>query len=445
MIMLMNNDIKVVRKQPKVIMPPERTKTLQLPSFESIEPENPRVNEISNSFNYQTLGASPNPAQNNPTFITPEYKQNQVTTLNHENPVKHRFLHFKWIRSKRFTIVSSVIIFILVAAGVATAYLAQPRGRGGGTFVSVQDKNHIPNKIPKVTTVPSNLSGRQVDAAVNSRPVTGVMIENSLDARPQSGIDQADIVFEAIAEGGITRFLALFQDNAPNYIGPVRSARPYYVQWCMSFDCALAHAGGSPEALQNIISWGTKDLNHNSSAFWRIDSRFAPHNLYSSMEKLNAYENSKGYGAAVFTPLTRKSDTASSAPNAVSVDINISSSRYNSHYDYDASTNSYRRSQGGAPHNVVNVDGAEAQINPKVVVVMIMQYGIAADKHSQYSTIGGGEAFVFQDGTMSKGQWHKADVKESLNLTDETGKKLALNVGQTWFVVVDKPEKIIYK
>ncbi|MCP5939883.1 DUF3048 domain-containing protein, partial [Klebsiella pneumoniae] len=87
--------------------------------------------------------------------------------------------------------------------------------------------------VPKPTTVANTLTGLQVAPDVNQRPVTGVMIENSTDARPQSGLDQAGVVFEAIAEGGITRFLALFQDTQPDYVGPVRSSRPYYVQWAL--------------------------------------------------------------------------------------------------------------------------------------------------------------------------------------------------------------------
>src|SRR5581483_6348891 len=111
------------------------------------------------------------------------------------------------------------------------------------------------------TTVASTLTGLPVDPSVNKRQVTAVMIENSLDARPQSGLDQAGIVFEALAEGGVTRFMALFQDTQPDYIGPVRSARPYYIQWLLGYDAAYAHVGGSPDALNDITAWHVKDLN----------------------------------------------------------------------------------------------------------------------------------------------------------------------------------------
>lgn len=360
------------------------------------------------------------------------------------NPVsadhaKPKFLAFHWSLSKRATILCAAIAVLLIGGATTAAYLAQPRGQGS------KSKSTATYTPPKVTTVASNLSGLQVDTSINQRPVIGVMIENSTDARPQSGLDQASIVFEAIAEGGITRFHALFQDNTPDYIGPVRSARPYYVQWCMSFDCALVHAGGSPEALQNIRSWGTKDIDDNTTTNWRVDSRYAPHNLYTSMPKILEYAGSRGYGAATYTTLARKKDAPSKTPNAASVDINISSALFNSHYDYDAASNSYKRNQAGAAHMVTDKAGAEKQLQPKTVVAMVMSYGVASDKHSQYGTIGSGEAYVFQDGVMTKGTWRKDDIKSALTLTNEADQPLTLNAGQTWFVALSGSDRLTYR
>ena len=355
--------------------------------------------------------------------------------------------------------VSALVAVLLVGGAAGLAYAHRPKDQGGTSYTKAKF-------VPKETRVPSTLSGLLVDPSVNQRPVTGVMIENSEDARPQSGLSDASVVFEAIAEGGITRFLALFQDTQPDYIGPVRSARPYYVQWCMGFDCALAHAGGSPEALQNIKDWGTKDLNDTPGIFWRITGRYAPHNLYSSIAKLNELENSKGYGAPTFTGLSRKKDAPFKTPAAppsptvatktpppaadprtpaASLDLAISSPAFNSHLDYDPSTNTYKRSQAGAPHLVTNAAGAQTPITPKVVVALIMQYGIASDKHSQYGVIGTGQAFIFQDGTVTEATWNKADTTAPLRLTDAAGKDIPLNAGQTWFTALSAPNLITYR
>lgn len=354
----------------------------------------------------------------------------------------HGFMSWRWTLGKKWTVVIVAAAILLLGAGGAFAYLNQPKNTGG-IYKSTRGKY-----TPPITTVASNLTGLQVDPSVNQRPVTGIMIENSTDARPQSGLDQAGVVFEAIAEGGITRFLALFQDTTPSYIGPVRSVRPYYLQWCMGFDCAIAHVGGSPEALQDINSWGVKNLDqfYNAAAYHRISSRYAPHNMYTSMAKLNELEASKGFGAVSFTPFPRKKDAPSSAPNATSIDFDISGPDYNDHYDYDAKTNSYARSEGGKPHMVVDEAGHETQIKPKVVVALIMQYGLEADNHhSQYNVVGSGQAYVFQDGTVTAANWSKSDPKAQVTLTDANGQPLALNAGQTWFTALSSASLVRYQ
>jgi hypothetical protein len=104
------------------------------------------------------------------------------------------------------------------------------------------------------------------------------MIENSPDARPQSGLQDAGVVVEAIAEGGITRFLTLFQESQPQYIGPVRSLRPYYIDFAAPFQAGIAHVGGSPEALSRVRNGSYRDLDQffNSAYFSRISARPAP-------------------------------------------------------------------------------------------------------------------------------------------------------------------------
>ena len=101
------------------------------------------------------------------------------------------------------------------------------------------------------------------------------MVENSLAARPQSGLSQAGVVFEALAEGGVTRFMALYQDTTPTNVGPIRSARPYFIEWAMGFDAAYAHVGGSPVALSDIKAWNVQDLNqfYYGGYYHRISSR----------------------------------------------------------------------------------------------------------------------------------------------------------------------------
>ncbi len=289
----------------------------------------------------------------------------------------------------------------------------------------------------KPTTVPSTLTGRPVSPDVNERQVTAVMIENSPDARPQSGLIDAGVVFEAVAEGGVTRFVALFQDTAPDYVGPIRSARSYYIDWMRGFDAAYAHVGGSPEALAIIKGDSSiKDLDQfsNSGSYDRVTSRYAPHNVYTSIGRLNGLEASKGYTKSTFTGFVRKKDAPSPAPNQNKIDINMSGFLYNPHWDYDKTTNTYIRSEGGKPHT----DEKTGQpIRANVIVALETQKGIMADGyHSTYTTIGSGKVMVFQDGAMVGGTWSKKDAKSQIVFTGDDGKPLALNTGITWITAV---------
>ena len=345
----------------------------------------------------------------------------------------------EWLKglSGKQKLLMTLAAIVLVSGSVIGAY-----------FLFFSESSPIPviikkeeKKEPEPTTVASNLTGLQVEPVVNERPVTAVMIENSLDARPQSGLNQAGVVFEAIAEGGITRFVALFQDTAPDYVGPVRSARPYYIQWLLGFDGAYAHAGGSPEALSLINQWHVKDLNHHSSYFWRVNNRTAPHNLYTSIPKLWEYEAQKGFGKANFTPLARRAkEQPSAAPTARIVDLNISSANFNVHYDYDATTNSYKRSEGGAPHLD---EKSTAQISPKVVVALIMPQGKNGVYYT-YQTIGAGQVFIFQDGNVTTGTWKKDSNSANFVFTDAAGAELKLNPGQTWFTALGEASRVTY-
>lgn len=364
---------------------------------------------------------------------------NVVIGGNHLRPPKQKKSFKEWLRSltKKQKIIIGIVIGVLIIGGGIGAFMLLK----GDKPVAQKQQQKKEDTPPAPTTVASNLTGLQVDPTVNDRAVTGVMIENSLDARPQSGLNQAGVVFEAIAEGGITRFLALFQDTQPDYIGPVRSVRPYYVQWGMGFDAAIAHVGGSADGLALVRSAKDLDQFAGGSYFWRVNTRTAPHNMYTSMAKLNEYEVKKGYGKANYTPLPRRAaETPSPTPNAKTIDLNISSANYNVHYDYDATTNSYKRSEGGKAHTD---EKSGSQLAPKVVVALVMPQG-SSGKYTTYSTIGSGQMFVFQDGLMAQGTWRKDSNSSNFTFVNADGSVLALNPGQTWITAVGGTDRVKY-
>jgi len=344
-----------------------------------------------------------------------------------------------WKRlSKKQWIIIGVVLALLLSGGGYAWWKISHKSKPAATKQPTKQAALQPT--PQPTTVASNLTGVQVDPAINQRPITAIMIENSPDARPQSGIIYAGVVFEAIAEGGITRFLTLFQDSEPDYIGPVRSVRPYYIQWLSGFNASVAHVGGSADALNKLKQWGIKDLDQsfNPGAFWRISSRFAPHNVYTSIAKLRELQVQKGFMQSTYTGFPRKTDAPSVTPTARSIDFNISGALYNPHFDYDRATNSYKRSEGGKPH----VDEkTNIQITPKVVVGLVLQQGNAGI-YTTYETIGSGQAFIFQDGVVTPATWRKTANEQQFTFSDPSGAPIKFNPDQTWISAVGGADRI---
>ena len=345
---------------------------------------------------------------------------------------------FKHLSKKQKILVVAFLLLVIAGAGALGYFIFR-----SPTQPAVVEQEVV-EEAPK--TVQSELTGLPVEPSVNSKQVTAVMIENSPDARPQSGLKDAGLVFEAIAEAGITRFMALYQDTESDYIGPVRSARPYYLDFLMPFDAAYGHVGGSPEALALIKQRNIKDLDQFGApgSYERVSSRYAPHNVYTSTSKLNALEKERGYNKSKYTGFARKKDESpATTPKASKIDFNISSALYNVHYDYHKKTNSYRRVMGGKAHTD---EKTGKQIASKVVIAVVMNKGLASDGyHTTYGTTGKGSIFVFQDGKVIKGTWQKPKPSNQFVFKDATGEIIQLTPGKTWVTIVSGKNQVSYK
>lgn len=285
----------------------------------------------------------------------------------------------------------------------------------------------------------SLLTGTQVEtASAASATATAVMIENSPDARPQSGLKNSGVIFEAIAEGGITRFMVLYQTEKPQLIGPVRSVRLYDVEWLKPFDAGLAHVGGSAAALAEVRNGSYRDLDQffNSGSYWRAADRYAPHNVYTSFERLDALNATKGYSSSDVAGFTRKDSEAATLADrtATNVAVTISSDLYNSTYKWNEATNSYDRSQAGAPH----LDREDGQISPRVLIVLEVQQNTVLEDGSREKiiTVGSGKGHIFQDGVYTAVTWSKSSVGSQMTFADAEGKPVSLARGQTWLIAV---------
>ena len=291
----------------------------------------------------------------------------------------------------------------------------------------------------------SHLTGREVSKDKVNAAATCIMIENSPDARPQSGLDEAGVVYEAIAEGGITRFMAVFQEAKPQYIGPVRSLRMTYAEFAKPYHCSIAHVGGSDNAL-NLVRGNEEfrdiDQFFNDDSYWRISSRWAPHNVYTSFNALDALNSNRGYLTSEFNGFKRVQPDSSfekPAQPITNIRIEMSTGTYNPVYTYDAEANNYKRSyEWDGPHEVISESGATTQLAPDVVIALetdtVMRPG-SSEGYADYRTTGEGKATIFQNGTAISAKWQRPGADDELKFVDDSGTEISLNRGQVWISI----------
>jgi len=308
---------------------------------------------------------------------------------------------------------------------------------------------------PKPILAPSPLTGLEVSPAVAANPVTAVIQENLYpNARPQSGLSSAGVVYEALVEGGITRYEAFYQEPFPADIGPVRSLRTFFAYWGREYNVPVVHAGGNIDAINLITPLGMKNIDGlaNGSYFRRITTRAAPHNFYIYGPSLQKLVSDKGFATAPdFTAWPRKSDTKPSktapvAPTAATITVNFSGFDYQAKFTYNATTDNYTRYLAGVLDTDAN---GNTPIQPKNVVVMYEPFSLKLTTGNEETPvlglIGTGKVQVFEDGNVTQGTWTKSSNTARTTFTDAAGKPIALNRGQTWVCVVPVGNSVVYQ
>jgi hypothetical protein len=314
-----------------------------------------------------------------------------------------------------------------------------------------------PTPVPKVA---DPLTGRMVTAAAAQRHPIAVMVDDLSPARPQSGFSAASIVWQAPAEGGIPRYMMIFQESIPGDVGPVRSSRYYYIAWASELRALYAHAGGSPQALDTLRAKGNGQLVWNADEFrwggsFRRSStpltstgipRFAPHNLYTTGKQLRALAKRVGAkDGPIAWPWTFARDAALGY-RPVGGRIVVQYGDVNRiQYDYDRKTNTYLRSVTAEKRQV---DGdTRRRVAPKNVVIMVMHFGPLNDsnpkKHRlEAQFLGSGPAWIATNGVTIKGTWKKSSLTGPTQFFDGKGRPVTLTVGQTFVQVMKTTDYI---
>lgn len=333
-------------------------------------------------------------------------------------------------------------------------------------------------KIPSKTSADegnySHLTGEPLaDASQVNAPTFCVQTPNGTDgARPQAGLNTAGVIFEAIAESGITRFAAIYQNPSSAIIGPIRSLRLYYLQWDTPFDCTIVHAGGADDALAAVRAGGYKDLSENYTYMYRGTYGVRRwNNLFTTSSYLKQFSADYGYNASEIRGFSRMTpaesnqaridnlvankliitspaagNTSELTPKVTSLGFNFGGwPNFNVRYSYDMETNKYLRSyESGAVHEVYNCPNDDlgernpedvcnlVQMAPDVVIAMVVQEARAADNyHEDITTVGSGDVYIFQNGDVTKGSWRKDSVNDQIRFLDTNGGEVKLAPGQT--------------
>jgi len=396
------------------------------------------------------------------------------------------------MKSKKILLTLVSIGIYLFSTGISyAAFIFIDRASQGTIFTSPlpsETKEETPDRKALVEITGSQTESCPLNGAKytktekkiwETRRPLAVMVENHLESRNQSGLSDADIIYETIAEGGITRFMAIFYCRAAAYesiLGPVRSARTYFVDWASEYNQPLyVHVGGAntpgpANALGQIVDydWSSEnDLNQFSigfPTFWRDYERLGrtvatEHTMYSTTEKLWAAGKKRGYTnvdpednqwSDDFEPwqfAKQEPDFADrSETNHISYNFWADYEDYQVDWEHDKENNLYKRKNGKKEQKDLNID---KQLTTKNIVVQLVTErsandGYPGNLHLLYGTIGSGKAFIFKDGQAIKGNWSKASRLARTIFTDNSNKEVKFNPGTIWISVLPIGAEVNY-
>ncbi|MGY9074875.1 MAG: DUF3048 domain-containing protein [Acidimicrobiales bacterium] len=278
------------------------------------------------------------------------------------------------------------------------------------------------------------------DPSVLARPALAVKIDNVDAARPQAGINQADVVFEEMVEGGLTRLLAVFHSNDPDSVGPVRSARSTDIPLLMPLANPLFSWSGSNAAFAEVLRTTAivdAGVDSNPGLYVRRDDRTAPSNLFSSPERLRQVTPADALSPRpMFSFALPRESLGAGARDVAGVDIDFGSTEVE--FRWNSVASGWARDQNGTPH----VDDEGFQVAPTNLIVVVAVYentpfvdsnGAPVPEAQIYS--GRGDAWMFANGQVIEGTWYKENVTRAMIFLDSEGNRVKQVPGRSWVIL----------
>lgn len=411
-----------------------------------------------------TIEATETPAEKSTDPLPKVKKKHSFSLKKLTAPFSHLFSTFQSLSPVKKILVACIICLIIVGIGGGAGYyiISIEKSSGSVTIPTrvaaaapVQSLYMIsipldPPNEPRTTPNPINgvLYTKKEYAEMQSRFPLAVIIENQVQARPQSGYNSADIVFETLAEGGITRSIAVFWGNKPSTIGPVRSMRTYYLQWVTPFDPLVMHIGYAIsdderiDVSRLIYNHTFKSLDRGGT-FWRDNTRYAPHNAYTSADLL--YEKAQTYGLtgtpnAIESWQFKQDATLEERGDMTSAKLVFferlnNGGLYDITWRYDKDRNVYLRYNNDTAYTDTNTN---TDVYAKNVIIQRLSVISAYDEkaHMIVTTTGTGDAIILRDGQAIYGTWQKESSENRTTYFDADGTEIEFNRGIMWVEAV---------
>ena len=376
-----------------------------------------------------------------------------------------------WRDHPRSTVgVLAVMVIAIATLGAATVGPAapSPSPSPSPTEIAASPGPTAPSPSPLVTPSPSPspspsptpevfyaaLDGMPTTAELATRIPTAVMIDDNIPARPQSGFTQASIVYHAPADGGETRYMFVYQENDAPVIGPVRSARPYFVRWAAEYRSVFAHYGGDRMSWELVgqidrkLVFSLNALSGAGGAYYRVKWRVAPHNAYTSSDRLDRLADRRDFPSEMLPGLGARifQDDAPEAERPAKAFIRIPYRTGRIDYSYDQASNSYRRSIAGKAQFDAET---EERVTARNIIVLWIRLTIDSKIEPGYHrpvfhVVGKGKAIVFRDGQAIRGTWVKHDDGDLTRIVDESGDQIPLVRGPIYIQVVPLDTDVDY-
>lgn len=340
------------------------------------------------------------------------------------------------------------ILAVCLSTALCLSILAGCQGSEQPSDSSSQSSSESSEPEPVIINPLTGEDGFSADA-VGKRPVA-VMVSNIQESLPQWGISEADIVYEAVTEGGITRLMCMYADpSAVPKVGPVRSVREYYPQFSEPFHALFVHFGGSTTGYDALEEYNIEDIDGmtlSGTCFQqdqeRLASRGREHTFYTDASMIAVGVEKKGYSMSGDTPMAfsfvEPGSTASLSGDTVDKATVRFSGYTTATFDYDASTGKYLKGQYGEAHIDANNNTQVAVDN---VLILFSPTSVIEGTYLTRYDLTEGSGYYLSGGKAQSLTWSKGSYDQPFVLEDESGATVQFNTGKTWVCVVPNSEK----